>query len=242
MKAKTKKLLIAVCSLAVVLGVVATASFFAIFANRQKAETSIATGKIQVDLVEEFIGPGGEPYDPKNPDDPVRNPDPIPTPDPDDPNPPVPEETPGPYEGPGAPEGTTKIIKGNNTGTQPAYVRVRIFPVVETFIDGEWVIHGGIPANYIVWNQTYSVNGNWIYNADDDYYYYKYIVPAGEMTSTIEVRNLHADLPEYLQIQFGEDILRVNMLVSMESCQSSNGMYRQNWNIDKLPAGVEIAE
>lgn len=227
MKKNTKKIIITACSLAVVLGAVST-SFFAIFANRQKAETAITTGKIQVDLVEEFKGPDGDPYDPKDPDDPVRDPD-----DPDTP----------PYIGPGAPDGATKVIKGTNSGSQPAYVRVRIFPMVETQTEsGEWTTHGGIPANCIKYDQNESVPGNWIYSDEDDYWYYKHILPVGETTSTIEISNLHVDLPEYLQIQYGEDIIRVNMLVTLESSQASNGLYRQNWNIDNLPAGVETMD
>lgn len=228
MKNKTKKILITVCSFAVLMATL-SAAFFAIFANREKAETAITTGKIQVDLVEEFRGPDGDPYDPSNPDDPVR--------DPDDP------DNPGPYEGDGAPEGTVKIIKGVNTGTQPAYVRARIFPMVETLTDGgEWITHGGIPANCIVYEQNESVPGSWIYSDKDDYWYYKYVLPVGETTSTIEISDLHLELPEYLQIQYGEDKVRVNMLVTLESTQASNGLYRQNWNIDNLPAGVEVMD
>jgi len=220
MKTKQRKIIIAVCSLAVVLAVVASASFFAFFANRQKAETSITTGKIQVDLIETF--PEEFTDDPDNPDDDYNEPDDK-----------------------GAPVGTTKNIKGHNSGTQPAYVRVRIFPIVETLPEGssEWVVHGGIPVDCIKYDQnelkTNPSTNMWIYNESDDYWYYKAILQPGEDTSNILIENLHVELPEYLQVQYGGDELRINMLVTLESCQSSNGLYRQNWNIENLPAGVE---
>lgn len=221
---KVKTLVTAAC-VALVLAVVASASFFAIFASRQKAENSINTGIINVELQEEFKPGGGSepPVDPSDPNSPAKDPD-----DPDAP----------PYKGTGA-ENAVKIIKGYNSGTQPAYVRVRLFPVVETMVSDspiEWNVHGGIPANRVEYDLD---DTGWIYSADDDYYYYSKILQPGETTPEMTVSNLGVDLNEAEQVLYGEDTLRVNMLVTLESSQASNGLWRQNWGIEALPVGVE---
>lgn len=210
----TRKTIIAVVSVVVVLAVIATASFFAIFANRQKAETSIQTGKIDVKLVETFEGSD---YDPDDP--PFR----------------VPEDDDEPYEGPGL-SGAVKTIKGVNEGTQPAYVRVRIFPSIETLLsDGTWAVHGGIPVQRI--NYVHEYDG-WV-DGGDGYWYYTRILKPGEETSVMVIKELTVDLTEDEIAAYGNDMLRVDVLVRLESTQASNELWKINWNIDKLPAAVE---
>lgn len=208
----TRKTVIAVVSVVAVLALIATASFFAIFANRQKAETSIQTGKIDVKLVETFEG---DDYDPDDP--PHRTPD-------DD-----------PYEGPGL-SGAVKTVKGVNEGTQPAYVRVRIFPSIETQLpDGTWAVHGGIPVQRI--NYVHEYDG-WV-DGGDGYWYYTRILKPGEETSAMVIKELTVDLTEDEQAAYGEDILRVDVLIRLESTQASNELWKINWGIDKLPGAVE---
>ena len=201
---KNKKLIISLGSGAVLLAVIATATFFALFQSGQKTEASLATGKIDVQLVEKFEGSNGSGDAGTNPDS----------------------------EGL---ENATKTIKGDNKGSQPAYVRVKIFPQVEEYDDDNgWTICGDVPTNYA----KYDINNeNWI--EDNGYYYYKSILPAGETTSEIVISNLTLDVPDVIKQNIKHKKLRVNMLVEMEATQSSNELYKLNWNIDSLPAGVE---
>lgn len=133
-------------------------------------------------------------------------------------------------------ENATKVIKGHNTGTQPAYVRVKIFPVVETLQFGNWYVNGGISTSYIKYDIS---NSGWTYNESDGYYYYNKILNATEETSEITVKNLRLEMPDEIASIYQYDTLRVNMLVQLESTQSSNELWKINWGIDSLPSSVE---
>ena len=201
-----KKTLITICSSVGVLALVATATFFAIFKDGQKAETSLSTGIIDVKLIETFEGTDGDTEDGTNPD------------------------------GEGL-TGAIKIITGENVGTQPAYVRVKIFPQIETYfaIEKYWDVFGGIPTNFIKYDID---NTNW--TEKDGYLYYNKILPVGETTTPITITNLSLDIPNiYVKTAEDNSPLRANMLVEMEASQSSNELYKLNWNIDALPAEVE---
>lgn len=133
-------------------------------------------------------------------------------------------------------EDATKVITGVNTGTQPAYVRVKIFPQVESQNDfGDWIVDGAIATNYVVYNQE---NDGWVYGGDG-YWYYTKKLPAGETTSAITITDLRLEMPDVIAQLNQEKILRVNMLVELEATQASNELYKINWGIDKLPASVE---
>lgn len=133
-------------------------------------------------------------------------------------------------------EDATKVITGVNTGTQPAYVRVKIFPQVESQNDfGDWIVDGAIATNYVVYNQE---NDGWV-DGGDGYWYYTKKLPAGETTSAITITDLRLEMPDVIAQLNQEKILRVNMLVELEATQASNELYKINWGIDKLPASVE---
>lgn len=224
---KRKQVIIAVCSSLVVLAGIATATFFAIFNSGQKTETSLQTGVVNVQLVERFGPPkdtdgDGKPDDsdgdgiPDVNEDPNGNGDENPDTD-------------------GAAENSIKVITGDNIGTQPAYIRVKIFPQVEINTNGTWNVSGGIPASYIFYTQE---NNGWV-DGNDGYFYYTKILPAGETTTPIIVSNLHLDMPDIIAETYKNDKLRVNMLVKLESTQASNELYKINWGLDSLPPGVE---
>lgn len=206
---KKKKIIIAVSSVLLVLAVIATATFFAIFQSGQKTETSMTTGKINVELIEEFIDPDGNNDDGNDP------------------------------SGDGL-ENATKVITGKNTGTQSAYVRVKIFPQPEYYSlnEEEWFIDGLIPTNYIKYNQD---NNGWI-DGGDGYLYYSKALPAGETTSTITITDLHLEIPDGMLANDKHPNHRVNMLVELEATQATNELYKINWGIDNLPSGVEIVQ
>lgn len=216
----------ALSSLAVLL-LLGTATFFAFFNSGQKTETSLNTGVINVQLVERFGQPSDTDGD-GQPDD--KDGDGIPdvTEDPDG------DGDINPDTG-GAAEGAIKVITGDNIGTQPAYVRVKIFPQVDKLDKGKWVVCGGIPANYILYDQK---DDGWV-DGGDGYFYYTRILPAGQTTAPIIISNLHLDMPNIIAETYKDETLRVDMLVKMESTQASNELYKLNWGIDHLPAGVE---
>lgn len=201
-----KKTLITICSSVAILALATTATFFAIFKDGQKAETTLSTGVIDVELIETFEGDNGGTEDGTNP------------------------------SGEGL-TGATKIITGKNIGTQPAYVRVKIFPQLEQYFKTEkvWDVFGGVPTNFVKYDID---NTDW--TEKDGYFYYNKILPVGETTSPITITNLVLDSPSiYDEIIKKNEPLRTNMLVEMEASQSSNDLYKLNWNIDALPAEVE---
>lgn len=134
-------------------------------------------------------------------------------------------------------EDATKVITGVNTGTQPAYVRVKIFPQVEYKDKDEekWFVDGAIATNYVVYNQE---NDGWV-DGGDGYWYYTKKLPAGETTSAITITDLRLEMPDVIADLNKNKTLRVNMLVELEATQASNELYKINWGIDKLPTSVE---
>lgn len=133
-------------------------------------------------------------------------------------------------------ENATKVITGVNTGTQPAYVRVKIFPQVESLNElNKWTVDGAVSTNYVKYNQS---NDGWV-DGGDGYWYYTKKLPAGETTPAITITNLELDLPDVIANLNNGKTFRVNMLVELEATQASNDLYKLNWGIDKLPSSVE---
>lgn len=133
-------------------------------------------------------------------------------------------------------ENATKVITGVNTGTQPAYVRVKIFPQVESLNElNKWTVDGAVSTNYVKYNQS---NDGWV-DGGDGYWYYTKKLPAGETTPAITITNLELDLPDVIANLNDGKTFRVNMLVELEATQASNDLYKLNWGIDKLPSSVE---
>lgn len=133
-------------------------------------------------------------------------------------------------------ENATKVITGVNTGTQPAYVRVKIFPQVESLnTDDEWEVDGAVATNYVKYDQS---NDGWV-DGGDGYWYYTKKLPAGETTPAITITNLRLDMPDVIASINNWKTFRVNMLVELEATQASNDLYKLNWGIDKLPSSVE---
>ena len=133
-------------------------------------------------------------------------------------------------------ENATKVITGVNTGTQPAYVRVKIFPQVESLNElNKWTVDGAVSTNYVKYNQS---NDGWV-DGGDGYWYYTKKLPAGETTPAITITNLELDLPDVIANLNDGKTFRVNMLVELEATQASNDLYKLNWGIDRLPSSVE---
>jgi len=132
-------------------------------------------------------------------------------------------------------QNATKTITGKNVGDQPAYVRVQLFPIVEYYYDlgREWK-QCGINSNLVEYNISCQ---NWI-DGGDGYLYYNKPVSAGGSTSTITINNLDLVLPDIIASEWKDYTLRVRMETILEATQSTNNLYKINWGIDNLPAGV----
>ena len=133
----------------------------------------------------------------------------------------------------------TKVITGENTGTQPAYVRVKVFPQIEKYERGNYKLCG-VPTSYATYTEE---KEGWM-DGNDGYYYYAKILQPGETTSPITISDVSIDIPSNLvDIEPYEDAIakgmRLNMVVELESTQASNELYKLNWNLESLPAGVE---
>lgn len=198
---KKSKLKIIIASVAVgLVAIVGTLTFNAIFQSNQKADTSVTTGIVNVDLKETF--PEADEF--------------------------------------GAPMDSVKTIWGENTGTQKAYVRVKLFPVVEVYDDiyETWNTYGAVSTSFIKYDLN--LNDSWIYDETTDYYYYKEILDPSTSTQQMIVENLRIEAPNIIQSKYIDGYtLRINLLVQLESCQASNELYKLNWGIDSLPSGVE---
>ena len=125
----------------------------------------------------------------------------------------------------------TKSFKLESNGNLPTYVRIKLIPTVEYFdtSEGDWVIPD-IPLSDISLNVDAQ---DWI--LDEGYYYYKNILLEGDKTTDI-ILSCSAIIPTDL---FNE-VTRINVKSILESCQTRNDLWKDRFNIDSLPDGVEI--
>lgn len=163
---------------------------------------------------------------------------------------------------------TEKTFWGVATGSKKSLARASVFVSVEYLNEetDEWEVFGHIPSNaveYTISTDTTTVNdeGKYWVQGDDGYWYYKavlegnpninndgYQVPdsysASDYTTTqFKIENVginedYADLASEYQV-------RINMLVTLETCQATNGAYQLSWGqVDEnlLPSGVYVAE
>ncbi|MBE5965123.1 MAG: hypothetical protein E7252_09450 [Lachnospira sp.] len=136
-------------------------------------------------------------------------------------------------------ERNNKKVWGESVADKKAYVRMRFIPVVNyQFVgteDGveisEWRT-APIPQEDI--RVTIADNENWV--KQGDYYYYKKILQPRETTDKLDVSWEVLELPSTLT-KF--ENLRVDVRVLLEYSQTSNEVWKDIFQIDDLPAGVE---
>lgn len=143
-----------------------------------------------------------------------------------------------------------KTFWGAATGTKDSVVRALIIPMIE-YKDkktGEWVTYGGkYLTEGVDYKITDSTKSSWTKPEGSTYWYYNKVVKGNankdanigkewkndeSMTSKFEIRDVKlelnkSDLPEDLQ----DAAFRLNMLVKIESSQSSNGLVIDNWGL-----------
>ena len=190
---------------------------YALFSDRDKDQTATKIGKIEVILKEDWPD-RGKPYG----------------------------EQDNPYDEFGI-EKNEKTIWGRSTGDLPAYVRVRCIPVVEYYVEAtaatdetpateaHWVT-APVPQESV--EVTIDAKGNneeanWI--KDGEYWYYKNILPAGEDTETMSINWQITELPAGLS---GKQI-RADVKVILEYAQTTHDMWKELFQINDLPQGVE---
>lgn len=117
-------------------------------------------------------------------------------------------------------------------GNKRSYIRAQVIPVIQKKLDENWVTDTSISAASF---STYVITGNdvdtgsWIYS--DGYYYYPNILAAGETTNLTVGSN----------VQIGEN-MRIVYDIDVQASQATHKAYTKNWNIDELPAGVQLLE
>ena len=117
-------------------------------------------------------------------------------------------------------------------GNKRAYIRVQVIPVIQKNVDGAWITDTSVSTTDF---STYVVTGNdvdtgsWIYS--NGYYYYPNILAAGETTNLTIGSN----------VQIGEN-MRIVYDIDVQASQATHKAYTKNWNIDELPAGVQLLE
>lgn len=123
-----------------------------------------------------------------------------------------------------------KIIEIENEGSLDVYTRIRLTGVWQQRIEGDWVDTSLAPDNVELTMAEESESG-WIY--DNGFYYYKNILPANETSSPLRVdAKLKSGAQEY-------DGKRFMLKVVAEAVQTSNGAYKDVWDIEELPPGVQ---
>ena len=138
-------------------------------------------------------------------------------------------------------ERNQKKVWGRSTGDKKAYVRMRFVPVVEYYYVekddndnitlAEWRT-APIPQENI--RVKVKNASDWVLQGN--YYYYKSILNPGETTSKIdiewEVYEMPSEIARYEKI-------RTDVRVILEYAQTTNDAWKELFQIEALPSGVE---
>lgn len=138
-------------------------------------------------------------------------------------------------------EKNQKKVWGRSTGDKKAYVRMRFVPIVEYYYVekddednitlAEWRT-APIPQENI--RVKVKNASDWVLQGN--YYYYKSILNPGETTSKIdiewEVYEMPSEIARYEKI-------RTDVRVILEYAQTTNDAWKELFQIEALPSGVE---
>ena len=142
-------------------------------------------------------------------------------------------------EDPNGIEKYTKNVKGKSVAEKKAYVRMRFIPVVEYYYEAEengtqvaeWRV-APISQEYI--KVTVDTHDKWV--KQGDYYYYTKILNPRETTDAMDVSwqiiEIPAPVAQYEKI-------RTDVRVLLEYSQTGNEIWKEIFQIDNLPEGVE---
>ena len=130
----------------------------------------------------------------------------------------------------------TKQVWGESKGNLDAYVRIRCIPVVEYNNrkdgTGDWVTVPVAQGDIVV-----TVTGaDWIQQGD--YWYYKNILKPTTDTSKMQIGWNITELPSELEGY----AVRTDVRVILEYAQTTNDKWKDLFQIENLPEGVQRAE
>ena len=117
-----------------------------------------------------------------------------------------------------------------NDGSKRAYVRAQIIPVVQVKQGSDWVTDTSVSIAdlnvYVTTGNDASVD-SWIYS--EGYYYFPNVVNSGDSFSVF----IGSDAEESAD-------KRVIYDIDIQASQATHNAYAKNWDIQGLPAGVEV--
>lgn len=196
---------------------------YALFSHTKNDETSTKIGELNVILVEDWPEPG-DTYTP--PSDGTTTPD---------------DET---YDEFGISK-KTKSIHGESVAELNAYVRVRLIPIVEYFVEdnenpgeGEWITAPVSQDKFVI-----NVTGD-TWTKSGDYWYYKKILKGlqnAEGPYVTDDMNLSWQVAE-IPSEIASYPIRTNVRVLLEYAQTTNDMWKELFQIEQLPQGVQTVE
>lgn len=186
---------------------------YALFSHTKQDEAPTHIGKIKVELVEDWPDIG----DQVTVDDGTGTPQ---------------EET---YDEFGISK-KTKVIHGHSVEELSSYVRVRLIPIVEYYVsegeNGQWITAPVSQDKFGI-----NVTGDkWIKSGD--YWYYTKILPGFQDTDDMNISWQVADIPT----EIASYPIRTNVRVLLEYAQTTNDMWKELFQINKLPAGIETPD
>lgn len=131
-------------------------------------------------------------------------------------------------------EGVTaseKIFRAVSEGNIDSYVRAKIIPIIEYFdIEEDAWITANVPASDIELEITAP---EWV--ESNGYYYYKNILLAGNSSDDVVATIVNVNIPDNLKAEQ----IRLTIKVILEATQYGYSAWKNIFNIDKLPDGVE---
>lgn len=108
----------------------------------------------------------------------------------------------------------TKEVAVKNYNSVPCYVRVFV-KVANEDIKVEYLYHGKEGMN----------TEDWVYNPEDQFYYYKAVLNPGETTQNL-MDQIRVTVPENV---YTEDLEEESVIIYEESVQSKNADTGENW-------------
>ena len=183
---------------------------YSLFSDTDNKDTNARLGEIEVELIEDWPKPGDEYTPPTDPE----NPNPVP-------------ETYNEY----GIKKYSKQIHGHSRAELDSYVRVRCIPIIEYKNPSteEWITVPVTQDNIIV-----NITGDTWVN-EGNYWYYTKVLKENENTDNMNISWEVAQVPS----EIAEYPIRTNVKVLLEYSQASNDAWKNIFQINELPEGVE---
>ncbi len=125
-----------------------------------------------------------------------------------------------------------KKISAKSKGSKASYVRISLTPVWGTETGGVFTAEPSLPVDNVQFNFADGYDSNWVYQ--DGWYYYRSILAGGAETGLLlQSVTLISPMGE----EYKGKVLHI--MVNAESVQASHGVYREAWDMENLPQGVE---